>query len=172
MPTKIDYDESHLIELHSKGLLTIEIAKVMGVSHDTINRWMKKAGLQFHRNIRTGKRSLKLDPIKDEIICKYTKQNKTTYELADEYNVNHHTVGTALRRWGVDTHRSYSIKKRVDPAKVPKTLRDINRDELQSLYDQYSSRQLAKILGYSHTRVQKAIKYHGIKPRSNSRKNP
>jgi len=167
MPAKIDYDKPRLLELHSKGFLNIEIAEVMGVSHDTINRWLKKAGVESNRKPRLGNPGLKLEPLKDEIIHKYAAENMSTYEIADEYDAHRHTIGTALRKWGVPTGHIRN-KEEIPLVKIPKTLRNIDRDELQELYNKYPSRKLAKILGYSHFRVQKAIKYHGITPRKNN----
>lgn len=94
------------------------------------------------------------DPGKEELERLYRLH--TYREIADLHGVHEETVRRALKRYGIAT-RSY----KTGPARVF----DPARDELESLYQQYSMKQIARMYHVGETAVWKRLKEHGIKLR-------
>lgn len=93
-----DYEDD-LCRLYEQGMTCYAIAKQLGLNNSTCQRYCKKLGLDFSKNIR--KRETPLKDQFDEILADY-QGGMGCYRLSKKYNCNESSITRLLRSNDID----------------------------------------------------------------------
>ena len=92
---KLNLPLDQMIKEYESGLTTMQLSEKYNVSFTTINRKLKKAGVQLRESGR-GRLNLPLD----QMIKEY-ESGLSTVQLAEKYNVSYATIARRLKKAGV-----------------------------------------------------------------------
>ena len=168
---KINLPEDLLRELYvEQGLTTYQIAEELGVNRQTISNKLKEYNIEL--------RDSRFKPVKKKLkrVKKYPYKDKATYErkykelksidlVAEFFNINVKTAFDWKKRHGIDTIKNMSYKG-IEKRMEGKPWAD--KDNLETMYNQYSSTELAKMWNCDPSTIQKWVKRHGIEVKDHS----
>jgi transposase len=140
---------------------TVEIAEKLGTSNTTVGKWLKKYGIKIRNNSESQLPAGFVKPAKEELETLYLKQMKSIDEIAEKFGMSGITISGWLKRYEIKT-------RNISEAKLPAGVVKPGKEELERMYNQMSTVEIAEKLGTSNTTVGKWLKKYGIKIRNNS----
>jgi transposase len=143
-----------------------EIADILGVDSSTVDRWMKKHGIETRSYSEAASTDGNIRKLRDEewLREQYENREKSQVEIADELDVDESTVIRWMKKHGIETRSNSERQSEGDVGKL--------RDE-EWLREQYENQQkttyeIAEELNVSSNTVVRWMRKHGIQTRSNS----
>jgi transposase-like protein len=160
--TRITIDSDQLRSDVQSGRTLTSIASDLGVSHSTVSRAAKAAGIVVPKRpppITRRRPHRELDD-PDWLAASYAARQAT--DIADELGVSPSTVYVALHRHGIPVRDPGDSRRRRRPAPLN------DADWLRARYERTTTTKIAEELGVNPQMVLAAMRHHGIELRDHS----
>lgn len=152
-----------LIDIYLRTNSLEETAKIAGYSVDYTRRKLLKHGVKIPRKKRLKKETIKKRkaiPTKEELLALY-EQFYTLEFLAENVGVSVNTIRRWLKRYNIDILSPSEIRtkqsiERYDIAKAT------SKEEMESLYQQHSIYNIAKIFGIDNNKMADILRHCGV----------
>lgn len=137
-----------IVELHSQGVPSGEIANIIGVSRNTMWLMSKQLGITFHKGVKS--------PLSEEQISQIielSKQKLPISKVASTLNIKYSLVKKAYARLGLE-----ASDHNLSPVFTPEELQKV-----KDLFDQdLGARKIAEVLGCTRNRVKLVYEQLGL----------
>lgn len=151
-------------EYKNKQKSQVEIAEELGVDSSTVDRWMKKHGIETRSYSEAASTGGNIRKLRDEewLREQYKNQRKSTLEIADELDVSASTVSRWIDKHGIEKR---SQSERQSEGNIERLW---NGEWLREQYEnqQKTTYEIAEELNVGRTTVCDWLKRHGITIRS------